>query len=407
VKLLYFDCISGISGDMALGAFIDAGVDPDDLRSGLAALPVEPWSLETQQVETHGIRAIRATVRAEPSGVIRTYAGIRAMLDEAGLPDAARSLAQRMFRRLAEAEARVHGRDIEQVAFHEVGAVDSIVDITGVALAMSLLDVERAFSSPVPTGLGMVKTEHGSMPIPAPAVVELLRGAPIFSGGVPMELVTPTGAAILATTVEGFGELPLLAIDAVGYGAGTLRPDFANVLRVLIGEGSGAAPAESDRPGPALIADDGTAVLETNVDDLSPELAAHVIEQLLAAGAQDAWLTPIVMKKGRPAVTVSVLCGSDRAEALRQLLFRETGTLGVRSHGVDKRTLEREWVEVQTSVGAVRVKVGRLEGRPVSVAPEYEDCASIARDAGVPAREIYDEAVRLAREVLQRPEGSE
>ena len=403
MRLLYFDCISGISGDMALGAFIDAGIDPDDLRRGLARLPVEPWSLETQQVETHGIRAVRATVRAEPSGVIRTYAGIRAMLDDVDLPDDARSLAQRMFRRLAEAEARVHGRDVEQVAFHEVGAVDSVVDIAGVALAMSLLGVERAFSSAVPTGLGMVKTEHGSMPIPAPAVVELLRGAPIYSGGVPMELVTPTGAAILATTVEGFGELPLLAIDNIGYGAGTLRPDFANVLRVLIGEGSGAAPAEADGPHTGAAAD-GTVVVETNVDDLSPELAAHVIEQLLAAGAQDAWLTPIVMKKGRPAVTVSVLCAFDRAEALRQLLFRETGTLGVRSHPVDKRTLEREWVEVETSAGAVRVKVGRLEGRPVSVAPEYEDCARIARETGVPVREIYDEAVRMAREALQRPD---
>ena len=403
MKLLYFDCISGISGDMALGAFIDAGVDPDDLRRGLAGLPVESWMLETQHVETHGIRAVRATVRAEPSAVVRTYAGIRTMLDEASLPDDARDLAQRLFRRLAEAEARVHGRGVEQVAFHEVGAVDSIIDIAGVALAITMLGVERVFASPVPTGLGMIKTDHGSMPIPAPAVVELLRGAPMYSGGVPMELVTPTGAAILATTVEGFGELPMLAVDAVGYGAGTLRPDFPNVLRVLTGEGSGDAPTPSGRRRSVVDLVAGELVLETNVDDLTPELAAHVIEQALAAGAQDAWLTPIVMKKGRPAMTISALCATDRAEALRQLLFRETGTLGVRSYTVDKRALDREWLEVDTTFGTVRVKIGRLESHPVSVAPEYEDCAQLARNAGVPARQIYDEAVRRARDLLGPP----
>jgi len=401
VKVLFFDCFSGISGDMALGAFIDAGIDPDDISRTLAALPVEPWTLETQHVDTHGIRAVRATVRTEPSGVIRTYAGIRAMLDDAPLPDDARSLAQRIFRRLAEAEARVHGRDVEQVAFHEVGAVDSIVDISGVALAMSLLGIDRAFSSAVPTGLGMVKTDHGSTPIPAPAVVELLRGAPMYSGGVPMELVTPTGAAVLATTAEGYGEIPTMAVSDVGYGAGTLRRDFPNVLRVLIGNEADRPPTTWTSPAPSSAGGVGEVVLETNVDDLSPELAAHVIEQLLAEGARDAWLTPIVMKKGRPAVTIAILCDPDRAERLRRLLFHETGTLGVRSHAVQKHALEREWVDVDTSAGTVRVKIGWLDGRPVSVAPEYEDCARIARQTSVPVRNIYEEAVQLTGVALR------
>jgi pyridinium-3,5-bisthiocarboxylic acid mononucleotide nickel chelatase len=395
VKVLYFDCISGISGDMALGALVAAGADPDQLREQLDLLPVEPFDIDLEEVETHGIHATKVTVRAAATGVIRTYANIRSLLEDAKLPPAALSLAQRIFRRLAEAEATVHRRDIEQVTFHEVGAVDSIVDITGVALAFTMLGIERVFSSAVPTGTGLVKTEHGVMPIPAPAVVELLRGVPVYSRGVPMELVTPTGAAILAATVEGFGELPPIRLESAGYGAGTLRPDFPNVLRVLIGDEDPKGRGDRRTPSAA-----GELILETNVDDLNPELYGYVIERLFEAGAQDAWLTPIVMKKGRPAVTISVLCSPSRQDAIRQVLFRETGTLGVRSSSVDKQALEREWIQVSTRNGGVRVKVGLLDGRPVTVAPEYEDCARVAREAGVPARDVYEEATRLARDAL-------
>jgi len=288
----------------------------------------------------------------------------------------------------------VHRRELEQVAFHEVGAVDSIVDIVGTALAIASLGVDRVFASAVPTGLGMVKTEHGSMPIPAPAVVELLRGAPMYSRNVPVELVTPTGAAILASLVEGFGELPRMRVEHVGYGAGTARLDFPNVLRVLVGEEDReAAPVAESPAGTELI-------LETNVDDLNPELYSYVLERLFAAGAQDAWLTPIIMKKGRPAVMVSVLASPQREEAIRQVLFRETGTLGVRTFAVDKRALEREWVEVVTRHGLVRVKIGVLDGVPITVSPEFEDCARVAREASVAARDVYEEATRLARESI-------
>jgi uncharacterized protein (TIGR00299 family) protein len=237
VRIAYFDCIAGIAGDMALGALVDAGADLDEIAGQLARLPVDPFEIEAEEVETHGLHACRVHVRTGPGSVIRTYANIRSLLDEAELPEDARGLANRIFRRLAEAEAVIHRRDVEQVTFHEVGAVDSIVDIVGTSLALTQLGIERVFSSPVPTGLGMVRTQHGSMPIPAPAVVELLRGAPIFSRGVPIELVTPTGAAILATTVEGFGDMPMLRPDAIGYGAGSLRSDFPNVLRVIVGPG--------------------------------------------------------------------------------------------------------------------------------------------------------------------------
>ncbi|MBI2237099.1 MAG: LarC family nickel insertion protein [Actinobacteria bacterium] len=253
------------------------------------------------------------------------------------------------------------------------------------------------FASPVPTGLGMTKTEHGAMPIPAPAVVELLRGAPLYSRGVPVELVTPTGAAILATMVEGYGDIPLMRVEAVGYGAGSHRLDFPNVLRVLVGDEEPRARAHEPEAGP------GDVVLETNIDDLNPELYEYVLERLFAAGAQDAWLTPIVMKKSRPAVTVSVLCSTQREEAIRGILFRETGTLGIRSTRVAKQALAREIVKVETRYGAVAVKIGMLDDRPITVAPEFDDCARVAREAGIPARDVYEEALRMARDELGRP----
>jgi pyridinium-3,5-bisthiocarboxylic acid mononucleotide nickel chelatase len=400
MRLAYFDCIAGIAGDMALGALIDAGADLEEIRTRLSTLAVDPFEVDVEDVETHGIHAVKVHVRTGPDGVIRTYANIRSLLDEADLPADARAIAHRIFRRLAEAEAKIHRRDVEHVTFHEVGAVDSIVDIAGTALALTLLGVERVYASPVPTGLGMVRTQHGSMPIPAPAVVELLRGAPIFSRGVPMELVTPTGAAILAALVEGFGDLPMLRPEAVGYGSGTPRTDFPNVLRVIVGEEDTlhrAVPVEWPDTGEIST----EVVLETNVDDLAPELAAYVLERLLAEGAQDAWLTPIVMKKGRSAVTISVLCAPDRADALRDLLFRETGTLGIRATRVDKRALARESITVATRHGSVSVKIGVLGDRPVSISPEFDDCARVAREAGVPLKDVYDDAARLARDELE------
>jgi uncharacterized protein (TIGR00299 family) protein len=395
MRILYFDCIAGISGDMALGALIDAGADLEPIREGLAGLPIEPFDLDVEQTETGGLRATKALVRASTVGVIRTYASVRSLLDRAEIPLDAKAMAQRIFRRLAEAEAMVHRRELEQVTFHEVGAVDSIVDIVGTTLALASLGVDRVFASSVPTGLGMVKTEHGSLPIPAPAVVELLRGAPMYSRNVPVELVTPTGAAILASLVEGFGELPGMRIERVGYGAGTARLDFPNVLRVLIGEEDRAASVAVAEP-PA----GSELVLETNLDDLNPELYGYVLERLLAAGAQDAWLTPIVMKKGRSAVTISVLVSPARQNAVSQVLFRESGTLGIRASVVEKQVLERDWIEVATRHGTVRVKIGRQRGQVVTVAPEFEDCAQVAREAGVPARDVYEEATRLAREAI-------
>jgi uncharacterized protein (TIGR00299 family) protein len=414
MRVLYFDCIAGISGDMALGALIDAGADVEEIKRGLASLPVDAFTIDIGETESHGLRATRVNVETASAGVIRTYASIRALLDDADLPEDARRVAQRVFRRLAEAEALVHRKEVDTVTFHEVGAVDSIVDVTGTALALTTLGVERAFSSAVPTGMGMTRSEHGAMPIPAPAVVELLRGAPLYSKGVAAELVTPTGAAILSALVEGYGELPPMRVGAVGYGAGSQQLDFPNVLRVIIGDDENAPerilrsvdapnPQLSEAPGaePGLELS-GELVLETNVDDLEPELYEFVIERLLAAGAQDAWLTPIVMKKSRPAVTVSVLCSRELEQEMRRILFRETGTLGVRTSPVAKTALAREILKVETSYGPVAVKVGTLEDGGVTLSPEFEDCARLAREFGVPAREVHQEAVRRAREEIDR-----
>jgi pyridinium-3,5-bisthiocarboxylic acid mononucleotide nickel chelatase len=398
MRVLFVDCIGGISGDMALGALVDAGADLDEIRKLLSTLPIEPFEISGDPVDVHGIAATKITVASEAAGVIRTYASIRSLLDGSDLPSDAKLLSQRIFHKLAEAEAVVHRRDIEHVAFHEVGAVDSIVDICGAAIAFTQLSIDRAFCSAVPTGLGTVRTEHGIMPLPAPAVVQLLQGVPMYSRDVPLELVTPTGAAIVATVSEGFGPMPSMRTELVGYGAGTHRTDVPNLLRVMIGEATGSnVDAET---GPLT----QELVLQTNLDDLNPELLGYVVERLFEAGAQDAWLTPIIMKKGRPAVTISVLCSPVHREAIRRVLFRETGTLGIRATAVEKLALERAWLEVRTAHGDVRVKVGRLDGIAVSVAPEYEDCAAVARVAGVPAREVYEEAGRLARAQLSADE---
>jgi uncharacterized protein (TIGR00299 family) protein len=396
VRIAYFDCVAGISGDMALGALIDAGADPEAVREGLAGLPLEPFEFDVDERQTAGLRATKVTVRAESTALVRTYSSIRMLIDAAELPPDVKTTAQRIFRRLAEAEAHIHRKEVELVTFHEVGGIDSIVDIVGTAIALDLLGIERVFASTIPTGSGMVRTDHGLLPLPTPAVVELLRGAPLYSLGVSVELVTPTGAAILAATSEGYGDLPLMEVSSVGYGAGTHELDFPNVVRVLVG-------IESDRrPHVPDASTTGEVVITTNVDDLNPEMYEFVLERLLGAGAQDAWLTPIVMKKSRPAVMVSVLCTAAAEPDLRRILFRETGTLGVRSTAVSKIALDRDSLKVETAAGTVAIKIGLLDGHPVTVAPEFEDCARAARDSGIPARDVYEEALRLARDELAR-----
>jgi pyridinium-3,5-bisthiocarboxylic acid mononucleotide nickel chelatase len=391
----YFDCFAGIAGDMALGALLDAGGSPKALRAGLAGLALDPFQLEVATVERGGIGATQVKVHTDRSSVVRTWGNLRAMLIQANLPEPVRVRALATFERLAGAEGRVHRKPPDQVHFHEVGAVDAVVDVVGTALLLHDLGVREVWASAVATGSGRVRAGHGVLPVPGPAVLELLRGAPVYSGGIPAELTTPTGAAILAAGATRFAELPPMRVAQVGYGAGSRQHgELPNVLRVVLGERlrDGAAG-------------DGGIVLEANIDDMTPELAPWVLEQLLGAGAADAWFTPIHMKKGRPGITLSVLCPPGSDGRVRELLWRETSTLGVRGVPVRKWTLERRTLEVSLFGGKVGVKLGLDGGRVVNVAPEFADCARLAAASGQPLKAVMARAQALAlAELDARPD---
>jgi uncharacterized protein (TIGR00299 family) protein len=380
VRIAYFDCFSGISGDMTLGALVDAGVDSRAIQAAVASLGL-PCELTFETVRRGGFRANYARVITPHEHAHRHLHHIEAIIDKSILTPRQNELAKRIFRRLGEAEATVHGIDIQKIHFHEVGAVDSIVDIVGAAVGLDLLGAERIEASPVPPGLGSVVAAHGRMPLPAPGTAELLKGVPLAESTVEMELTTPTGAAILTSVADRFGPVPAMTIESIGLGAGTRElPAQANILRLLVGQVS--LPASSDR----------VWVLETNLDDLPGEIVGYTTEQLMKAGALDTFLTPIQMKKNRPGVMVTVLCDEDKINALEEILFRETTTLGIRRYPVSRHKLKRQATEVTTAFGTIRGKLGWREDRPPVFSPEHDDCARIATERGVALREIYDAA---------------
>lgn len=387
MTLVYFDCISGAAGDMLLGALIDAGASEDAVRGALNGLGLEGWELHLATVNKAGLRATQATVSVDDDKTSRTHATIRDLIRDSGLAPQVRERALQTFRVLAGAEARIHDSHPDDVHFHEVGGLDALIDIVGCCAAIEDLRPTRIVTSPLVTGRGWTDSAHGRIPVPAPATLEILRGAPIREMG-DRELITPTGAALLATMSDSFGPLPPMRLDAIGYGAGTADLEHPNVTRVLVGE------ALDQR------ADDGPWLIETNIDDMSPELVPHTIEALLRAGASDAWTTPIVMKKGRPAITLSILVADEAKERALDVLYRETTTFGARLQRVDKSAIEREWVEVEVEGQTVRVKIGRRGGEVVTVSPEYEDAARAARTTGLALREVFDRATAQARSNL-------
>jgi len=383
--IAYLDCFSGISGDMLLGALVDAGLALADLRADLSRLPLRGYEITAEKIAKQGIAGTLVRVTADGSQTHRRLHDILDIIGRAELPPEVAGPAKRTFERLAEAEARVHGTTIDEVHFHEVGAVDAIVDIVGAFCGLQRLGIEEVYASPLPLGGGWVDTAHGRLPVPAPATVELLHGVPSYGGPVEAELVTPTGAAILTTICRHFGEMPPMTIRAVGWGAGSKDLPHPNLLRLFLGE-----PAK--RPQEQRLV-----LIETNIDDMNPELFGHVMERLLEAGALDVFYTPIVMKKSRPATLVSVLSEPPLVDTLSDILFRETTTLGVRLTDVARRCLDREWREVQTEYGPVRVKIGRLDDDALTIAPEYEDCVRLAKEKGVPAKAVYEAARTAAR----------
>lgn len=387
MRLAYFDCFAGISGDMTLGALLDAGLPQAALEAMLRQLPLPGWELGVRRVVKQGLAATAVQVHVTPGEQPhRHLADILRMLDAGSLPPAVRDRAAAVFTRLAEAEAAVHGTTIDAVHFHEVGAVDSIVDVVGAVAGLHWLAIDAVRASPLPLGHGFVRAAHGQLPVPAPAVMQLLaqRGVPVHDLDAAAELVTPTGAALLATLADDFGRYPDMLVRAVGLGAGQRDMPFPNVLRVVIGDAS-PTPAHEDIPYDV----EQLLVLETNLDDMNPEITAYVSQRLLARGALDVWHTPIIMKKGRPATMLSVLCHPADGPALTELVLAETTSLGVRQHPVDRMALPRRSDEVTTPWGTVRVKVAFLANGTAKVAPEYEDCQRVASAAGVPLRDVY------------------
>ncbi len=386
MKIAYLDCASGISGDMTLGALVDAGVDLATLNAGVQSLGLPGVRLVATPVKKKGFRATQITVEHEPEHKHRHLHHITAMIDNSAITSRQKDLAHRIFRRLAEAEAKVHNSTIEKVHFHEVGAVDSIADIVGAAIGWDLLAAERIVASAVPTGSGFVEIAHGRCSIPAPATAELLHGVPLATSSVVCELTTPTGAAILATLVDNYGPLPSMTIERIGYGAGQRDlEEQANLLRLVVGQ---ANDSQSD---------ERLWIVETNLDDTSGEVIGHAIAQLWSAGALDVFTTPIQMKKNRPGVTLTVLCPLEVVPAIEGLLFRETTTLGIRRHEVLRRKLRREATEVDTPWGTVAGVAAWLDGNTARFSPEYESCRQLAEQHHVALRDVYEAAQQAWR----------
>lgn len=391
MRVAHFDCFSGISGDMTLAALFDLGVPAEPVLAGIASLGL-PIKIEIEKVRKGGFAATQIFVEAPEQEDHRFLPEIEEILSRGNLTPTQRDLALKIFRRLGEAEAAVHGLPLEQVHFHEVGALDSIADIAGCAIALDLLGVERFTSSSVATGSGTVKCEHGVMPIPTPATTELLKGVPLRPSPIKSELTTPTGAAILTSIVAEYVDTPALTIDKVGHGAG--RKEFMeqpNLLRVFLGR---AEPRE--RPGPDA---DTIWILETNLDDVPGEVIGYCFDLLFAAGALDVFTTPIQMKKNRPGLMLSVLAEEANLAALEDILFRETQTFGIRRHRAERHKLKREMVSVDTSWGKVRVKRGWRDSETMVFAPEYEDCAAIARKTGIALRDVFEAAQKKCDEL--------
>jgi hypothetical protein len=375
VKICYIDAFSGVAGDMLVGALADGGADRGAIARALESFGIGA-AIEWQRVQRRGINATKFCVTADQPPKHRHLSGILKLIHTAELPATVKSKAEQVFRVLGEAEAAVHGVDIEKVHFHEVGAVDSICDIAGICLALELLGIERILCSPINVGSGTVETEHGILPVPAPATAKLLQGKPIYSRGPALELTTPTGAAVVTALSAGFGAMLPMRVQSIGYGAGDHDfAEHANVVRVMIGQASGAAESTT------------VTVIEANIDDASPQLIGYAMELMLDAGALDALVLPAQMKKGRPGVQIQVITEEDKREELVAILFRETTTLGIRFHTAERRVMAREFHEVQTPHGIVRVKAGAN-----GFQPEYEDARRIAAISGVPLKQIIAEA---------------
>lgn len=406
MRVLYFDCFSGISGDMTLGALIDCGIDGEKFKKELSKLNIGGYGIEITKGMKNGISGTDVKVlldsdewhhhnhedhdhhsdeghnhsHEDHDHVHRNLSDIEKIIDDSTLNDNVKKISKRMFQKVAAAEAKIHGKGVEEVHFHEVGAVDSIVDIVGTAICVDELKIDKFISSPVNTGMGFVKCQHGIIPVPGPAALEMLKGAPVYSMDINTELVTPTGAAIISTLCSEFGPLPHMVIERCGYGCGKKDIEIPNLLRVVIGEDK----KKGDR----------LTIMECNIDDMNSEFYGYTMEKLFKEGALDVFMTNIIMKKSRPAVKLSVLCKTEDVDKLSEVIFANTSTIGIRRYEVEREALDRKIVDVTTQYGSVRVKVAYRNGSIVNYAPEYDDVLKAAVNSGVPVKTVYNEALK-------------
>ncbi|MDI6816413.1 MAG: nickel pincer cofactor biosynthesis protein LarC [Actinomycetota bacterium] len=384
LKVAYFDCFAGISGDMIAGALLDLGLPLAILEEQLAKVGLDGYEVSAGRMQKYHIGATKFDVTVAAPEPARTFNKVRDLIEESELPEAAKLDVLAIFTRIAEAEAKVHGVPLDEVHFHEVGATDAIIDVIAAVTGLGYLGFEKIYASPIATGTGTVVTAHGVLPVPAPATLEILAGAPIYSTQIHAELATPTGAAILAHYATFVAEMPAVRPEKTGYGAGMRDLEIPNVLRVIVGE----LAAESDET---------VTLIETNIDDASAEVLGYTMETLLAQGALDVWFTPIQMKKNRPGVMLSVLVADALTEAAIDTILSETGTLGLRISKHSRVVAERELLDADTAFGSIRVKIGRHKGRITSVAPEFDDCRAAAQAHAVPLKEVFAAAQKATR----------
>lgn len=393
MRIAYFDCVAGASGDMMLGALVDAGLPAAQLESELAKLHLRDFHLHIRRVAKNAFSAVKVEVHVRDDAPERHLADIRKVVEDSHLSDRVKETAIRIFTRICEAEAAIHDSTVDRVHLHEVGGVDAIVDVCGTLAGLEALGIQRVHVSPFPLGRGFVTGAHGQIPLPAPAALSLLKGCPVTGSAIDAELVTPTGAAVLSEIADSFGPIPAMRLDAVGYGAGTNDLEIPNVLRVLLGESAATSGLLTE----TLVE------LETNLDDESPEVVGHLSGMLLEAGALDVSVIPAQMKKGRPGVLVHVLAKPQHAAALEHLLFHESSTLGVRRREVQRDSLPRRSETIDTRHGPIRIKIATLPGGQTRVTPEYEDCRSAALASGTPLRDIYHHVAHEAAHALNLP----
>lgn len=389
MKIAYFDCFSGVSGDMILGALIDAGLDIQELESELGRLKISGYRVKAEKTVRMGISGTKVSIDITEQNVERKLKDIVQIVERSDLDDDIKDLSKKAFKKLTMVEAKIHGKDIEEVHLHEAGGLDSIIDVVGSFIGIKKLGIDTVYSSKIHVGTGFVEGQHKVLPVPAPATLALLKGIPIYSRGIEAELATPTGVCVLKTLSKSFGVMPEVSVEKIGYGAGSKELEIPNLLRVCIGEANGEEYEE-----------DEVIVVETNVDNMNPEILAYASEALLKQGALDVFMTPVFMKKDRPGTMVSVVTTQEKLDEILSVMFAEITTLGVRLHRSERKKLYREIVSVKTSFGEIAVKVAKIGNQIKNIAPEYESCKEIAVKQGIPLKDVYDEAKEAARKAL-------